>query len=226
MNRYLLLLSLTLVPGWFGHEGTAAGSSEQSPSSLSGQAELRGFLNCQLVPRLGNAWDYTFTPGKFPRIEWDRPEVVEKVMGSFPLKIRWFDGEGNEVMSPDQPGRYAFYAEGTTSGGKTIRRAAALYCRPKNWDGWSEKPRAYLDFLPVDGLTWMRQAHPQAGMNGIPKDTTVLSRNVIGHGSATSAILRVDLDHELVICQTRRRGGADYDKHVTEFLIAVEAGLN
>jgi len=33
-------------------------------------------------------WDDTFAPGKFPRIEWDRPEVVEKVMGSFPLKVR------------------------------------------------------------------------------------------------------------------------------------------
>jgi hypothetical protein len=82
MNRYLLLLSLSLVPGWFGHEGTAASSSEQAPRSLSGQAELREFLNCRLVPRLGNAWDYTFAPGEFPRIEWDRPEVVEKVMGA------------------------------------------------------------------------------------------------------------------------------------------------
>jgi CubicO group peptidase (beta-lactamase class C family) len=76
------------------------------------------------------------------------------------------------------------------------------------------------------GITWMRQPHPQAGMNGIPKDATVLSRNVIGHGSATSAILRVDLDHELVISQSRRRGGADYDKYLTTLLLAIEAGLN
>jgi hypothetical protein len=71
----------------------------------------------------------------------------------------------------------------------------------------------------------MRQPHPQAGTNGIPKEATVLSRNVIGHGSATSAILRVDPDNELVITQTRRRGGADYDQHLTSFLLAVEAGL-
>lgn len=75
------------------------------------------------------------------------------------------------------------------------------------------------------GLTWMRQKHPQAGTNGIAKDATVLSRNVIGHGSATSAILRVDLDNELVIAQSRRRGGKDYDKHLTKFLIAIESGL-
>jgi CubicO group peptidase (beta-lactamase class C family) len=75
------------------------------------------------------------------------------------------------------------------------------------------------------GLTWMRQRHPQAGTNGIPKDATVLSRNVIGHGSATSAILRVDLDHELVIAQTRRRGGADYDQHLARLLLALEGAL-
>lgn len=68
-------------------------------------------------------WDDTFAPGKFPRIEWDRPEVVEKVMGSFPLKVRWFDGDGREVTSPDQPGRYAFYAEGTIAGGVFMLRA-------------------------------------------------------------------------------------------------------
>jgi hypothetical protein len=75
------------------------------------------------------------------------------------------------------------------------------------------------------GLTWMRQGHPQAGTNNVPKDATVLSRNVIGHGSATAAILRVDLKNELVITQTRRRAGADYEKHLAKLLLAIEAGL-
>jgi len=169
LNRYLLLLSLSFILGWFGHEAAAAPSSEQAPRSLSDQTELREFLNCQLIPRLGNAWDYTFAPGKFPRIEWDRPEVVEKVMGSFLLKVRWFDGDGREVTSPDQPGRYAFYAEGTTTSGKTIRRATTLYCRPKDWEGWSEKPKAYLDFLPVDDLAksaWDEHREAIAGFAG------------------------------------------------------------
>jgi len=151
------------------HEATGAPSSEPAPRLLSEQTELREFLNCQLVPRLGNAWDYTFAPGKFPRIEWDRPEVVEKVMGSFPMKVRWFDREGREVTSAERPGRYAFYAEGMTPGGKTIRRAATLYCRPKEWDGWSEKPKAYLDFLPLDGLTrsaWDEHREAIAGFAG------------------------------------------------------------
>jgi hypothetical protein len=75
------------------------------------------------------------------------------------------------------------------------------------------------------GIIGVRQQHPQVGVNGVPKDRTVLSRNVIGHGSATSAILRVDLNDDLVISQSRRRGGAKYDECLTKFLLALEAGL-
>ena len=88
--------------------------------------------------------------------------------------------------------------------------------------------RIYPD-IHVDwgiGITWMRHMHPDAGNNGMAPDQTVLGRNVIGHGSATSAILRVDLDNDLVICQTRRRGGKSYDEYLEKFLMAIEEGLN
>jgi CubicO group peptidase (beta-lactamase class C family) len=75
------------------------------------------------------------------------------------------------------------------------------------------------------GITRMRQKHPDAGKNGVPEDATVLSKNVIGHGSATSAILRVDLDNDLVITQSRRRGGKAYGKYLAQFLLAIEEGL-
>jgi CubicO group peptidase (beta-lactamase class C family) len=75
------------------------------------------------------------------------------------------------------------------------------------------------------GLTWMRMKHPEAGKNDVPPDKTVLSRNVIGHGSATSAILRVDLDNDLVIAQTRRRGGKNYGKNLARLLTAIDDGL-
>jgi CubicO group peptidase (beta-lactamase class C family) len=76
------------------------------------------------------------------------------------------------------------------------------------------------------GITWMRQRHPDAGKNSIPKDAAILSKNVIGHGSATSAILRVDLDNDLVIAQSRRRAGKAYSKNLVKFLMAIEEGLD
>ncbi len=59
----------------------------------------------------------------------------------------------------------------------------------------------------------------------MPEDKTVLSRNIIGHDSATSAILRVDLDNDLVITQSRRGGGKAYNKYLVKFLLAIEEGL-
>lgn len=47
------------------------------------------------------------------------------------------------------------------------------------------------------GLTWMRLRHARAGMNGVPQDAEIFGRNVIGHGSATAAILCVDPDPQL-----------------------------
>ena len=131
----------------------ASGAATPPARKISDNAELKAFLDCQLVPKLGNAWDYRFAPGQFPRIDWDRPEVVEKFAGRFPLKVRWFDPDGREVTTAEKPGRYAFYAEGATPGGLTIRRGATLFCRPPAWDGWSEKLRASLDFIPLDGLS-------------------------------------------------------------------------
>jgi CubicO group peptidase (beta-lactamase class C family) len=127
--------------------------SDETIKGTSSKEAIIEFQNCRIVPQFGNHWDYTFEPGKFPDFEWDKPLLVEKVMGEFPLEARWFDSELNEVNTPEEPGRYAFYVEGKTPEGHVIRRASTVYCRPKYWLGWSEKPMAHLDYLPLDGIS-------------------------------------------------------------------------
>ena len=161
------MLFLCLVIHGLAQETPVSQLSSKLP--LSKNIEFKEFLSCQLVPKLGNAWDYTFAPGQLPTIEWDRPEIVQKVMGVFPLKIRWFDCHGNEVDSAAEPGRYAFYAEGKTTNGVIIRRGGTLFYRSKEWEGWSEKPKAYLDFIPLDGLkrtSWDSHREAIAGFAG------------------------------------------------------------
>ena len=75
------------------------------------------------------------------------------------------------------------------------------------------------------GLTWMSQNHPDAGKNGVSADQKILSPRIIGHGSATSAVLQVDLDHDLVITQSRRQGGSHYDEYLTKLLLTIEKNL-
>ncbi len=149
----LILLAVFFISGTLIHavEDKAELTDEQA-NKINKREEIKEFLNCLVVPQLGNLWDYTFEPGKFPELDWDRPYFVEKVMGKFPLKARWFNSELDEVNAPEEPGRYAFYVEAKTPEGKIIRRASTVYCRPMNWFGWSERPRAFLDFIPVDGI--------------------------------------------------------------------------
>ena len=149
----LILLAVFFISGSQIHAVEENAELQDEPANtINKRDEVREFLNCRVVPKLGNEWDYTFEPGKFPELDWDRPYCVEKVMGKFPLKARWFDSELDEVNAPEEPGRYAFYVEVKTPEDKMIRRASTVYCRPKYWFGWSERPRAFLDFIPVDGI--------------------------------------------------------------------------
>ena len=45
------------------------------------------------------------------------------------------------------------------------------------------------------------------------EDIYMLSKNVIGHGSATSSQFRIDLDNNIIITQTRRRGKSRFGNH-------------
>ena len=92
-------------------------------------------------------------------------------------------------------------------------------------------PRQLGEFYPeVDmewgvGLVWMRESHPDMGTDGIPAGATLLSENTIGHGSATSAILRVDLDNEIVVAQVRSTAGPKYREFFVQFLQAIHESV-
>ncbi len=75
------------------------------------------------------------------------------------------------------------------------------------------------------GIAWMREPHPNAGQDGIPEDATLLGRNVIGHGAASSSIFRVDLDNNLVIVQTRNETGRDYDDFARRLYLLLDESL-
>lgn len=56
-------------------------------------------------------------------------------------------------------------------------------------------------------------------------DEYVLTKDLIGHGSGSQCILNIDLEHDLVVAQSRRTGGKDFWQHYRKLLKAVEAGL-
>jgi len=50
----------------------------------------------------------------------------------------------------------------------------------------------------------------------------ILSDHVIGHGSATSSILNVDLEHKIVISQSRMDGGKLYQEYLNKAYLLLE----
>jgi len=116
------------------------------------QQSLEAFLNCKLVPDWYNYWDEYFTPGDFPTLRWDNPQLAASQLGDVPLNVRWFDVDLNEVEKAEKPGRYGYIANALSVDGKNIRRAGTLYCWPNDWMGWSEKPIAKLEPLAAAGF--------------------------------------------------------------------------
>jgi poly(3-hydroxybutyrate) depolymerase/CubicO group peptidase (beta-lactamase class C family) len=156
-NSVLVKVS-DLVRGWgFALEALNAEGLAELEVEEQARSDFKDFLDCRVVPDLGNEWDYTFGPGKLPRLDWEKPYLVKKVLGDFPLAVRWFDADLNEVTSAEKAGRYAYVVDASTADGVHISRAGTLYCRPDDWFGWSEKPRAHLEYMPattVDRAAW------------------------------------------------------------------------
>jgi len=105
---------------------------------------LRRFQECEIQPKL--RWQFMFPPGKLPELEWDHPDIVEKAWGTFPLTVRWFNADFEEVTKADKPGRYAAVVDAVTSQGTHMRRGLTFYCHPSDWQPWDAKNRAWLEF--------------------------------------------------------------------------------
>jgi CubicO group peptidase (beta-lactamase class C family) len=151
-NRILVKIT-QLVRGWgFVLEALNAEEAQVFEEQKQEIIDFDTFLKCRLSPIQTNTWNYVFTPGDFPELDWENRYLVEKVMGKFPLSIRWFDGQLNEVKTAEKPGRYGYYAEGTTSDGLLIRRGGTVYCSPVDWISWGERPKAVLEYLLIPGI--------------------------------------------------------------------------
>jgi len=140
-------------------------NSVQESSLLKAEEQKRkaiqAFQNCELQPEGG--WPYLFEQGKFPKIQWEEPYIVEKLVGKFPLQIRWFDSELNEVNAPEKPGRYMAFIKGTTPECINVRRAMTLYCNNKKLYPWDHyENNNCLDYIPrmsIDKQAWQDRSN-------------------------------------------------------------------
>ena len=80
---------------------------------------------------------YVFPPGDFPKVRWKNETIVENELGKFPLKVKYFNSDFQQVTAADKPGRYGAVIEGTTPTGFNIIRYVTLFCANIEFDDYS-----------------------------------------------------------------------------------------
>ncbi len=69
------------------------------------------------------------------------------------------------------------------------------------------------------GMTWMPTEDPESEKSG---RCYLLSDRVVGHGAASSAIFRIDLENQVIVVQTRNQAGPAYDRYYVEFMKLID----
>lgn len=100
----------------------------------------------QLMTAAPLSW--VFQPGDTPRIVWRDVERVRALGFHQPLRVRWFNGDLQEFDSPDAPGRWAAWMEGTAPNGTAFRRALTFYALPKQPEFFAPQVSVTLPDLP------------------------------------------------------------------------------
>lgn len=73
---------------------------------------------------------FVFSSTEFPKIVWRDVDEVRRLGADGDLRVRWFDVDLNESVTPTRPGRWGAYIEATAPNGTPVRRAMTFYRRP------------------------------------------------------------------------------------------------
>jgi len=103
------------------------------------------------VPSLGKARNEAFkwltpigSPGcvfageEFPRLDFERPFWVERLIGPYSISATYYDADYNEVESAEKPGRYGAVVDVKTAD-RTTRRFVTLFRQPEDFNWWRVK---------------------------------------------------------------------------------------
>jgi CubicO group peptidase (beta-lactamase class C family) len=144
-----ILVSRTLQPA--GDEPTVIEVAGKAVDTLRWTEIARRRLGAFLLEEL-EADRYVFPPGELPEIGWKNPEAVEREMGSFPLKVSYYDGSMRPVTRAGGAGRYAAVVEAELPSGFRMRRFITLFCSTAEFDDYGEDTPITLNPLKEYGI--------------------------------------------------------------------------
>ena len=118
----------------FQYVAIAQDKSETASKSfdVTNNQNIRAFMEEEL-----ECGQYVFSPGDFPRFRWKNEILVENEIGKFPLEVKFFDTNFQQVTTADKPGRYGAVIEGITPAGFIIKRYVTLFCTKVEFEDYS-----------------------------------------------------------------------------------------
>jgi hypothetical protein len=119
-NKILLLPKFTvscLLLALLHYSTNAQDNTEVTSKTINeiNNQNIRAFMEEEL-----ECDQYVFPPGDFPKIKWKNEVAVENEIGKFPLEVKFFKSDFQQVATADKPGRYGALIEGVTPSGFTI----------------------------------------------------------------------------------------------------------
>jgi CubicO group peptidase (beta-lactamase class C family) len=135
MSTALLAITALLTSSVLGPpRGSQTAGAEAGPAAAEAQAkrkqdERRSFQSQELMTAARYNWIFNLaTP---PRIIWRDVDEVRRLGCDGRLRVRWFNAALNEVVQPNESGRWLAWIEGTAPNGTPLRRALTFYALPK-----------------------------------------------------------------------------------------------
>ena len=101
----------------------------QQPSTPDVVELRRQFQSQALITAKPNAW--FVNPARPPRIVWRDLEQVRSLGSDGSLRVRWFDADLNEAETPNSPGRWGAWIEGSAPNGTPVRRSLTFFVPDK-----------------------------------------------------------------------------------------------
>jgi len=90
----------------------------------------RESLSNQMIMADGSG-SYLLSDATFPKLVWQNAPLLQPLVKSLDLNVRWFDDQANEVKEAVKPGRYIAYIECETKEGRVLKQMYGFY-RPRN----------------------------------------------------------------------------------------------
>jgi hypothetical protein len=131
---------------------SSAAYGGERPGEDSSWTGRRGCVKAFLAEEV-ECDQYVFPPGSFPGLGWKRPETVERLVGSCPLTVEFFDHTYARVTRAEHPGRYGAVVRGKTANSFEVVRFVTLYCSDAYLDDYSPNVPIMMRSLPGLGVS-------------------------------------------------------------------------